>query len=47
MKVWLLRALVASAIGAYMYYNRKLTVGAQLRPVADDTVGRVGTTAAP
>jgi hypothetical protein len=40
MKSWLLRALVAGAIGAYLYRNRK-PQGDARPPTADQTAERV------
>jgi hypothetical protein len=47
MKVWLFRALVMSAIGAYVYYSRKPAARDQPPPVAGDTVEPVGAAAGP
>jgi hypothetical protein len=47
MKIWLLRVLIVSAIGACVYYNRRPPLGDQPLPAADDTVERVGAAAGP
>ena len=47
MRVWLLRAMVVSAIGAYVYYSRKRLAVDGPRPAAGDAVERVEAAAGP
>jgi hypothetical protein len=45
MNIWLWRALVVSAIGAYLYYKRTPPASEESSSTADETAQRAGTAA--